>query len=146
MDLYSKYWGWRLPISGYCVWRFLQLSSPRLSMVRTVVCGKLWNARAPLMTSVLMFQFTSFSCLMSHLSVVMCALKFLSLVGGDILSSALLFTLFPRWGGSCITDTLSPLHCPVAPPLVVYQGLSLVGPRSFKFEMWHSSYLTQIIS
>ncbi len=137
MDLYSKYWG--LPISGYCVWRFLQLS-----MVKTVICGKLWNARAPLMTSVLMFQLMSFSCLMSHLSVVMCALKFLFLVGGVVLSSALLFTLFPWWGWSCITDTLSPLHCPVAPPLVVYQGLSLAGPRSFKFEMWYSSYLTQI--
>ncbi len=55
MDLYSKYWGWRLPISGYCVWRFLQLS-----MVKTFVCGKLWNARAPLMTSVLMFQLVFF--------------------------------------------------------------------------------------
>ncbi len=53
MDLYSKYWG--LPISGYCVWRFLQLS-----MVKTFVCGKLWNARAPLMTSVLMFQLVFF--------------------------------------------------------------------------------------
>ncbi len=90
MDLYSKYWGWRLPISGYCVWRFLQLS-----MVKTFICGKLWNARAPLMTSVLMFQLMSFSCLMSHLSVVMCALKFLFLVGGVVLSSALSLHSFP---------------------------------------------------
>lgn len=40
MDLYSKYWGWCLPISD-CVWRFLQLSSPHLSS------GKFWNPSSP---------------------------------------------------------------------------------------------------
>lgn len=83
-----------------------------LAHICPVGCGKLWNPSSPVNS-------TSFfpSCLFP----VWCPICLWWCVPssscpqwwGDILSSVLLFTLFPRW--SCITDTLSPLHCLCSP-------------------------------